>query len=68
MPDLNKPQVREELVKEMTSEGLFQLEKVNIRNNEYFVYANAPKTLREYFDFGLVHGEWEFLIYQNERS
>ncbi|MDG2061567.1 MAG: class I adenylate-forming enzyme family protein [SAR86 cluster bacterium] len=67
MPDLNKPQVREELVKEMTSEGLFQLEKVNIRNNEYFVYANAPKTLREYFDFGLVHGEWEFLIYQNER-
>ena len=67
MPDLNKPEVREELVKEMTKEGLFQLEKVNIRNNEYFVYANAPKTLKEYFEFGLVHGEWEFLVYENER-
>ena len=67
MPDLNKPEDREELVKDMTKEGLFQLEKVNIRNNEYLVYANAPKTLKEYFDFGLVHGEWEFLIYQDER-
>ena len=57
---------RESLAKELTKEGLFELEKVNVRGNEYNTFKSAPKTLGEYFQFALIHGEWDFLAYEDE--
>ena len=57
---------RESLATELTKEGLFELEKVNVRGNEYNTFKSAPKTLGEYFQFALIHGEWDFLAYEDE--
>ena len=35
---------RESLATELTKEGLFELEKVNVRGNEYNTFKSAPKT------------------------
>ena len=65
--DLAKQEVREAITSEITKEGLFELKEQTIRGNKYNVYTNAPKNLREFFQFGLMHGEWNFIAYENEQ-
>ena len=60
-------QGRLELLEQVTSEGLLSLEKTNIRGNEYFVFKEAPNNLREYYQLGLLHGDWTHIVYQDER-
>ena len=60
-------QGRLELLEQVTNEGLLSLEKANIRGNEYFVFKEAPSNLREYYQLGLLHGDWTHIIYQEER-
>ena len=60
-------QGRLELLEQVTNEGLLSLEKVNIRGNEYFVFKEAPSNLREYYQLGLLHGDWTHIVYQDER-
>jgi long-chain acyl-CoA synthetase len=50
----------------MSKEGMFELQKKTIRGNEYNVFVNVPQNLYEYFQFALIHGEWEFLAYEDE--
>ena len=61
-----KKENREALAKELTKEGLFELKEETIRGNTYNTFASAPKTLGEYFQFALIHGEWDFLAYEDE--
>ena len=65
--DLAKQEVREAITSEITKEGLFELKEETIRGNKYNVYTNAPKNLRDFFQFGLMHGEWNFIAYENEQ-
>ena len=44
-----KKEAREELAREFTKEGLFELKEQEIRGNSYHVFANLPQTLRDYF-------------------
>ena len=60
-------QGRLELLEQVTNEGLLSLEKANIRGNEYFVFKEAPSNLREYYQLGLLHGDWTHIVYQEER-
>jgi len=60
-------QGRLELLDQVTKEGLLSLEKANIRGNEYFVFKEAPNNLREYYQLGLLHGDWTHIVYQEER-
>ena len=62
-----KKENREALAKELTKEGLFELKEETIRGNTYNTFANLPrKRLGEYFQFALIHGEWDFLAYEDE--
>ena len=61
-----KKEGREALAKEQSKEGLFELKKQTIRGNEYNVFVNVPQNLYEYFQFALIHGEWDFLAYEDE--
>ena len=45
---------------------MFELKEETIRGNKYHVFANLPQTLRDYFQFPLIHGEWDFLAYEDE--
>ncbi len=58
---------RSELLDQVTKDGLLSLEKANIRGNEYFVFKEAPNNLREYYQLGLLHGDWTHIVYQEER-
>ena len=60
-------QGRLELLNEVTKEGMLSLEKTEIRGNEYTVFKDAPKNLREYYQLGLLHGDWTHIVYQEER-
>ena len=60
-------QGRLELLNEVTKEGMLGLEEVQIRGNEYTVFKDAPKNLREYYQLGLLHGDWTHVVYQDER-
>ena len=33
----------------------------------YREFVNTPKTLSEFYDFGLLFPEWEFIVFDNER-
>ena len=59
-----KKEAREKLASEFTKEGLFELREETIRGNKYQIFANLPQTLRDYFQFPLIHGEWDFLAYE----
>ena len=61
-----KKEARETLAREFTKEGLFELKEEEIRGNKYHVFANLPQNLRDYFQFPLIHGEWDFLAYEDE--
>ena len=64
--EFTKQEGREALAAEMSKEGMFELQKKTIRGNEYNVLVNVPQNLYEYFQFSLIHGEWEFLAYEDE--
>ena len=64
--EFTKQKGREALALEMSKEGMFELQKKTIRGNEYNVFVNVPQNLYEYFQFALIHGEWEFLAYEDE--
>ena len=64
--EFTKREGREALALEMSKEGMFELQKKTIRGNEYNVFVNVPQNLYEYFQFALIHGEWEFLAYEDE--
>ena len=59
-------EARENLAREFTKEGLFELKEETIRGNKYHVFANLPQNLRDYFQFPLIHGEWDFLAYEDD--
>ena len=65
--DLISPANRLAVLEQVTAEGMLSLKKETVRGNEYFVFAEAPNNLREYFDLGLAHGDWEHIAYQDER-
>ena len=64
--EFTKQAGRETLASEMSKEGMFELQKKTIRGNEYNVFVNVPQNLYEYFQFALIHGEWDFLAYEDE--
>ena len=64
--EFTKQEGRETLASEMSKEGMFELQKKTIRGNEYNVFVNVPQNLYEYFQFALIHGEWDFLAYEDE--
>jgi len=64
--EFTKQEGREALAAEMSKEGMFELQKKTIRGNEYNIFVNVPQNLFEYFQFALIHGEWEFLAYEDE--
>ena len=45
---------------------MFELKEEEIRGNKYHVFANLPQNLRDYFQFPLIHGEWDFLAYEDD--
>ena len=61
-----KQKNREALASELTKEGLFELTEETVRGNKYNVFVSAPKNLHDYFQFATIHGEWDFLAYENE--
>ena len=61
------PDGRSELLQEVTKEGLLTLTKADIRGNEYHVFENAPKNLRDYYQLGFMHGDWTHIVYVDER-
>ena len=52
--EFTKQEGREALAKELTKEGMFELQKKTIRGNEYNVFVNVPQNLYEYFQFALI--------------
>ena len=67
MHDLNL--LFDEITKEFTSKGqLFETrEYKDSKGITHTEYASFPDNLRGYFDFGLLHGDKEFLVYESER-
>ncbi|MFL2705787.1 MAG: class I adenylate-forming enzyme family protein [Gammaproteobacteria bacterium] len=61
-----KQKNREALASELTKEGLFELTEETVRGNKYNVFVSAPKNLHDYFQFATIHGEWDFLAYEDE--
>jgi acyl-CoA synthetase (AMP-forming)/AMP-acid ligase II len=42
-------------------------EKKHASGITYREFVNTPKTLSEFYDFGLLFPEWEFIVFDNER-
>ena len=59
----------EQIVKEFTSSGqLFETRDYKDSNGIFHKeYAAFPDNLRGYFDFGLLHADKEFIVYESER-
>ena len=67
MENLNK--LFDEITQELTSEGqIFEVrEYINKKGFKSKEYASFPDSLKGYFDFGALHGEKDFLVYESER-
>jgi len=67
MQDPNK--LFDEITAELTSKGqIFEIRDVtNDKGVSYKEYVSFPENLKGYFDFGLLHGDKEFLVYESER-
>jgi len=67
MHDLNI--LFDEITKELTSKGqIFETrEYKDSKGAVHTEYVSFPDNLKGYFDFGLLHGDKEFLIYESER-
>ncbi len=65
----NSEKLFEDITKELTAQGqLFETREVVDGNGQSFTeYASFPDSLKAYFDFALLHGDKEFLVYENER-
>ena len=59
----------DEITSELTSKGqIFETRDVtNDKGVSYKEYVSFPENLKGYFDFGLLHGDKEFLVYESER-
>ena len=67
MNDSNK--LFNEITNELTQKGQI-FETREYKNNFGIItneYASFPDSLRKYFDFALMHGEKEFLVFEDER-
>ncbi len=66
MQDPNK--LFDEITSELTSKGqIFETRDVtNDKGVSYKEYVSFPENLKGYFDFGLLHGDKEFLVYESE--
>ena len=51
-----------------SSEDNFALEQRDIRGVTFTTFKNGPRTLRDYLDLCLRHGDQDFLVYEDERS
>ena len=49
------------------SEEIFALERRDIRGVTFTAFKNGPRTLRDYLDLCLPHGDRDFLVYEDER-
>jgi len=65
--DFIDPANRLALLEQVTAEGMLSLKKETVRGNEYNVFAEAPNNLREFYEIGLLHGDWEHIIYEEDR-
>ena len=50
-----------------SSEDIFALEQRDIRGVTFTTFKNGPRTLRDYLDLCLRHGDQDFLVYEDER-
>jgi hypothetical protein len=62
--DFIDPANRLAVLEQVTAEGMLSLKKETVRGNEYNVFAEAPNNLREFYEIGLLHGDWEHIIYE----
>ncbi len=54
---------------ELTAPGqMFEMEELDIRGIPTRVWKNAPATLRDVLGLSLMHGEADFLVYEDERT
>ena len=65
--DFIDPANRLAVLEQVTAEGMLSLKKDTVRGNEYHVFAEAPNNLREFYEIGLMHGDWEHIIYEEDR-
>ncbi len=67
MNELNK--LFDEILSEKIAPGeLFETKLVtNEKGVTFTEYANFPDNIRNFFDFGLLHAEKDWLVYENER-
>ena len=65
--DFIDPANRLAVLEQVTAEGMLSLKKETVRGNEYHVFAEAPNNLREFFEIGLLHGDWEHIVYEEDR-
>ncbi len=47
--------------------GQFEITTVDVRGQELRVYKNQPPTLREFWQMTAVHGDADYLVYNDER-
>ena len=50
-----------------SSDDIFALEQRDIRGVTFTTFKNGPRTLRDYLDLCLRHGDQDFLVYEDER-
>ena len=67
MTDSN--QLFNEIVSELTKPGeIFETREIQDENgNSFSEYVTFPDNLKGYFDFGLLHADKDFLVYESER-
>ena len=67
MTDSN--QLFNEIVSELIKPGeIFETREIqDEKGNSYSEYVTFPDNLKGYFDFGLLHADKDFLVYESER-
>ena len=62
------PPSREEAVAALTAPGqMFEMEELTIRGIPTRTWKNAPATLRAVLELSTLHGDKDFLVYEDER-
>ena len=60
---------REEALATLTAPGqLFEMEELDIRGVPTRIWKNAPATLRTVLELSSLHGDQDFLVYEDERT
>ena len=67
MTDSN--QLFNEIVSELIKPGeIFETREIqDEKGNSFSEYVTFPDNLKGYFDFGLLHADKDFLVYESER-